>query len=77
MCHYQALRDYYPRSYPGDAWLFRGTDLYLGADYAWRQLIQGRLEVESISGHHQYVLKEPNVQGTAEKLTSILDGLDC
>jgi amino acid adenylation domain-containing protein len=76
MSHYRALRDYYPQPYPGDAWLFRGSDLYLGADYAWRQIVQGQLEVESITGHHQYVLKEPNVQGAAEKLTQILASLD-
>ena len=76
VCHYRALRDYYPRPYAGDAWLFRGSDLYVGADYAWRQIIQGRLEVESITGHHQYVLKEPNVQGAAEKLSRILEALD-
>jgi amino acid adenylation domain-containing protein len=74
--HYRALRDYQPKPYPGDAWLFRGSDLYLGADFAWRQIIQGRLDVESIDGHHQYVLKEPNVQGAAEKLCRILEGLD-
>jgi thioesterase domain-containing protein len=74
--HYRALRDYHPKPYPGDAWLFSGSDLYLGADYAWRQIVEGRLDVESIGGHHQYVLKEPNVQGAAEKLCRILEDLD-
>ena len=75
-CHYRALRDYRPKKYPGDAWLFRGPDLYLGADFGWKTLIEGELEIEAIEGHHETVLKEPNVRGAAEKLSAVLDVLN-
>jgi thioesterase domain-containing protein len=74
-CHYRALRDYRPEKYPGNAWLFRGPDLYLGADFGWKMLIKGELEIEAIEGHHETVLKEPNVRGAAEKLAAVLEGL--
>ncbi len=74
-CHYRALRDYRPDKYPGDAWLFRGPDLYLGADFGWKVLVEGKLEIESIEGHHETVLKEPNVRGAAQKLSAVLAGL--
>ena len=49
---------------------------FLMAPLVRRAKNQGQLEVDSISGHHQYVLKEPNVQRAAEKLTRILADAD-
>jgi thioesterase domain-containing protein len=70
--HYQALRDYSPRPYPGRVTLFRARTRPLfrlyGRDLGWAALAGGGLEVISIPGNHESILKEPHVRVLAAAL---------
>jgi thioesterase domain-containing protein/acyl carrier protein len=76
--HYQALRDYAPRAYPGRVTLFRARVRPLfrlhGRDLGWGALAGGGLEVVSVPGNHETMLKEPNVRALAEALLTRLRG---
>jgi thioesterase domain-containing protein/acyl carrier protein len=75
--HYQALRDYVPKVYPGRVTLFRARVRPLlrlsGRDLGWGKQAGGGLEVITIPGNHETVLKPPNVQLLAEALLAQLD----
>jgi thioesterase domain-containing protein/acyl carrier protein len=74
--HYQALRNYVPRPYPGRVTLFRARTRPLfrlhGRDLGWKGLARGGLEVVTIPGNHETILKEPNVQILARQLIAKL-----
>jgi thioesterase domain-containing protein len=70
--HYQALRDYVPKVYPGRVTLFRAQTRPLfrshGRDLGWRGLAAGGLEIIDVPGNHETILKEPRVQFLAQAL---------
>jgi thioesterase domain-containing protein/acyl carrier protein len=74
--HYQALRDYHPRPYPGCVSLFRARTRPLfrlhGNDLGWRSLARGGLDVIPIPGNHMTILEEPNVRVLATALIGSL-----
>jgi aspartate racemase len=76
--HFQALRDYVPRSYPGRIMLFRARTQPLcnpgdRADLGWGELCRGGVRVEVIPGNHETVLHQPYVQILAERLRACLE----
>ncbi|HTK75750.1 MAG TPA: thioesterase domain-containing protein [Gemmataceae bacterium] len=70
--HYQALREYTPRPYPGHVTLFRARTRPLfrlyGRDLGWAALAGDGLDVIPIPGNHATILKEPNVRTFAAAL---------
>jgi|GEM_PF-3330732 len=74
--HFRAMRDYEPKPYAGEVWLFRTDEPRFGDDFGWRPLVGGELRVESIDGRHVDVLKEPHVRGLGRKLSAALDSID-
>jgi thioesterase domain-containing protein/acyl carrier protein len=74
--HYQAMRDYAPKVYPGRVTLFRARVRPLfrlhGRDLGWGALAGGGLEVVAVPGNHDTMLKEPNVRVLAEALLARL-----
>ncbi len=74
--HFRAMRDYRPRPYDGDVWLFRTHDDRFGEDFGWRSLVRGRLGIEKVSGAHIDVLKEPHVGDLGRRLSAILRSVD-
>src|SRR5262249_60033022 len=62
--HYQALRDYTPRPYPGRVTLFRARTRPLfrlyGRDLGWLALADGGLDGIAIPGTHESIQKEPH-----------------
>ncbi len=73
--HFRAMRDYTPRPYDGDVWLFRTDDERFGEDFGWRPLVEGELHIERIPGRHNDVLDEPHVGGLGRKVALALDPL--
>jgi thioesterase domain-containing protein/acyl carrier protein len=77
--HYQALRDYRPRPYPGRVTLFRARTRPLfrlhGWDLGWGALAGGGLEVVAIPGNHETLLREPRVRVLATALKERLRGV--
>ena len=75
--NFMAVREYVPQTYSGRATLFSATDLTASFDVedGWRQLV-AELEVHTIPGNHQDMIKEPHVQVLAEKLRLCLDTAD-
>jgi thioesterase domain-containing protein len=63
--HYQALREYAPKPYPGRVVLFRARTRPLfrlhGYDLGWGALARGGLTVIPIPGNHETLLREPRV----------------
>jgi aspartate racemase len=70
--HYQALRDYRPKPYPGSVTLFRARTRPLlrlhGRDLGWTKIAAGGLSIVDIPGNHETILKEPRVQVLADAL---------
>jgi thioesterase domain-containing protein len=70
--HYQALREYVPRVYPGRVTLFRARTPSLfrlhGRDLGWSNLAGKGLDVVEIPGNHVTILQKPHVQVLAERL---------
>jgi amino acid adenylation domain-containing protein/FkbM family methyltransferase len=75
--HGKALQKYRPRSYRGDAVLFRASKQLQGlvADefLGWKTVLDGSLEICEIPGHQQNLLLEPNVRRLANELMRRLD----
>jgi amino acid adenylation domain-containing protein len=72
-----AMRRYLPRPYEGDATLFRAGD---GSDYpdpklGWEVLIQGRLDIQQVSGDHDSILQEPHIGMLARLLEGCLENM--
>jgi thioesterase domain-containing protein len=76
--HYQALRDYVPRVYPGTVTLFRARTRPLFRlhehDLGWGRLAGGGLKVVPVPGNHETMLKEPHVRVLAGALMTHLRG---
>jgi thioesterase domain-containing protein/acyl carrier protein len=74
--HYQALRDYAPRTYGGPVTLFRARTRPLfrlhGRDLGWGRLAGGGLEVITVPGNHETFLKQPHVHALARVLLAHL-----
>jgi thioesterase domain-containing protein/acyl carrier protein len=74
--HYQAMREYVPRPYPGRVTLFRARVRPLfrlhGRDLGWKKLARGGLDIVTIPGNHESLLKPPHVQVFADRLLSQL-----
>lgn len=69
------VRKFYPTAYSGNATLFRTelpVSLHPNVHNEWQNLIKGKLDICEISGGHVGILKEPNVQYLASKLTYYL-----
>jgi thioesterase domain-containing protein/acyl carrier protein len=79
--HYQALRAYLPKAYPGRVALFRALVRPLlrfhGHDLGWGALAGGGVEVVCIPGNHETLLKEPHVRRLAEALQRSLTNAQC
>jgi thioesterase domain-containing protein len=75
--HYQAMRDYVPRPYPGRVTLFRARARPLfrmhGHDLGWGKFAGGGLEVIVVPGNHETILKPPHVNVLAEALLNQLN----
>ena len=64
-----------PKPYCGDAVLFkseRQTGRHPDAHDGWQKLIQGRLQVISVTGGHHSLLREPQVRRLAGNLAAYL-----
>jgi thioesterase domain-containing protein len=74
--HFQALRDYAPRVYPGRVTLFRAqtTPLFRlhGRDLGWRKLAGGGLDIIDVPANHETIMKEPRVRALAKALGAAL-----
>jgi thioesterase domain-containing protein/acyl carrier protein len=74
--HYQALREYTPRKYPGRVTLFRAQTRPLfrlhGRDLGWSKLAQGGLDIVQIPGNHNTLMREPRVGVLAKSLVEHL-----
>jgi thioesterase domain-containing protein len=70
--HYQALRAYQPKLYPGHVTLFRARTRPLfrlhGDDLGWRPVAGKGLDVVPIPGNHETMLHVPHVQVLAKQL---------
>ncbi|MCK4840518.1 MAG: amino acid adenylation domain-containing protein, partial [Methylococcales bacterium] len=76
----QAMNNYTPQQYQGSIKLFYVNNANRGVsapDYAkaegWSELVQGELHTEKVSGDHYSLLRQPNVQILADKLTGYMD----
>jgi len=73
----QAIRDYVPQVYPGQATLFRTrhqlTGVYYDPLFGWGSLAVGGLEIHDVPGLHSTMLTEPCVQVLGEKLRTCID----
>lgn len=70
------IRKFRPTPYMGDAILFRTelpVSLHPDVHNEWRNLIKGRLDICEITGGHVAIMKEPNVQELAGKLSYFLN----
>jgi thioesterase domain-containing protein len=74
--HYQAMREYRAKSYTGRILLFRARTRPLlrlhGRDLGWRQIAAGGLEIITIPGNHETMLKPPHVGVLAQALSTRL-----
>jgi aspartate racemase len=73
----QAIRDYVPQVYPGQATLFRTrhqpTRVYYDPLFGWGSLVAGGLEIRDVPGLHLTLLTEPCVRVLGEKLRGCID----
>ncbi len=78
----EASQAYVPRVYPGRLTMFKAKEeeleyqrfgYYLDPQLGWGELVTGGIEIHEVSGDHIGMLKEPHVQGLAEKLQACLD----
>ena len=73
----QAIRDYVPQVYPGQATLFRTrqqlTRVYYDPQFGWGSLVAGGLKIHDVPGFHLTMLTEPCVQVLGEKLRACID----
>jgi aspartate racemase len=73
----QAIRDYVPQVYPGQATLFRTrhqpTGVYYDPLFGWGSLVAGGLEIRDVPGLHLTLLTEPCVQVLGERLRACID----
>ena len=68
-------RTYKAQSYDGDATLFQAEPYawaHPNSRDGWRKLIQGELEIRSITGRHYEIVDPPHVQTLAAELADAL-----
>ena len=74
--HLNALGNYHPQPYVGRVWLFRSSVHLLrcsfAADYGWRPLARGGLDVKVIRCAHEGMMEEPAVKVLAGVIGQIL-----
>jgi thioesterase domain-containing protein len=63
---------YRPRRYPGRVTLFRTATEYQDSTWGWGDIAANGVELHPIPGHHMNVLRSPQVQVLAEKLSACL-----
>ncbi|MCB0207970.1 MAG: acyltransferase domain-containing protein [Anaerolineae bacterium] len=68
----QAGRRYSPQPYPGQVTLFKTASSHPNDTWGWEAISAGGVELHSIPGHHMNVLRSPQVQVLAEKLSACL-----
>jgi thioesterase domain-containing protein len=75
--NFQAFSSYFPSVYGGKIDLLRTNEKLWGVDpdgqLGWSHLVKGGVEIHQIPGHHLNVLRSPNVQVVAEKLTACVN----
>jgi thioesterase domain-containing protein len=75
-CNDIIRRDYKPRTYDGNAILFKAERYawtHADAHDGWRDLVKGRLEIRPIPGRHYEIVRQPHVQDLAAELAGALD----
>lgn len=76
LTHFEAWRNYAPKSYPGRVLLLRARAqplLHPGTpDLGWRELASEGVEVKVIPGNHESIVREPQVALLAEELGAAL-----
>lgn len=70
--HFAAIAAYEPGRYQGNACILRTRRQPLfsaqNKSLGWDQLVEGKLDIQFIPGHHGQMLEEPNVEVLAKKL---------
>ncbi len=70
----RALIAYRPPTYPGEVVLFQGErDRQDIANLGWDRFVTGGIELHRISGYHQTVLHEPQVDRLASQVNACLN----
>ena len=64
---------YRPQRYPGRVTLFRTAAKHPDSTWGWGDIAANGVELHQIPGHHMNVLRPPQVQILAEKLSAYLD----
>ena len=69
--NYQALRNYVPKHYRGQAALFQAEECLIADEQeparGWGKVVQD-LELQSVPGNHYTIVREPHVKALAERL---------
>ena len=77
MSHYQAMKNYIPRSYRGRVTLFRAKARPLMSTHdpeaTWKELNLGGLDVINVPGTHEGMFKVPHVNYLAGQLKKLID----
>jgi amino acid adenylation domain-containing protein len=63
---------YRPQRYPGRVTLFRTAARYQDSTWGWGDIAANGIELHQIPGHHMNVLRPPQVQVLAERLSACL-----
>ncbi|MCL1472482.1 type I polyketide synthase [Argonema antarcticum] len=75
--HAQAMKNYIPRTYPGQIIFFRATEQNevnpKNPELPWLEVASGGVEVRDVPGNHITMNYPPNVQFMAEQLRGYLD----
>jgi len=68
----QADSRYRPQRYPGQVTLFKTTTRHQDSTWGWGDIAANGVELYQLPGHHMNVLRPPQVQVLAEKLSACL-----
>ena len=68
----QADSRYRPQRYPGQVTLFKTATRHQDSTWGWGDIAANGVELHQIPGHHMNVLRPPQVQVLAEKLSACL-----
>jgi thioesterase domain-containing protein len=68
----QADSHYRPQRYRGQVNLFRTADKHQDSTWGWGDIAANGVELHQIPGHHMNLLRPPQVQVLAEKLSACL-----
>ena len=63
---------YKPQRYPGQVTLFKTATRYRDLTWGWGDIAANGVELHQIPGHHMNLLRAPQVQVLAEKLSACL-----